>query len=51
VYAVELKDVTTLNSTERAEGLGVFFHERCFPAWSERYRQKSMPPNIDDGDD
>jgi len=41
VRAVELLKVTTSGPTvEYIEGLGVFFHDRCYPTGSERYRRK-----------
>ena len=53
-YAVELVPVPSFGApNDVAEGMGVFFHERCYPAspaWSKRYRRKPMPPGIDDGD-
>lgn len=51
VYAVELTRVETMGPTvEMVEGLGSFFHERCYPTGSTRYRRKPMPPDVDDGD-
>jgi hypothetical protein len=54
VFAVLLKDVSGFNpagARSLTEGQGVFFHERCSPAWSDGYRRKPMPPDIDDGDE
>ena len=51
VYAVELIRAETMGpTTEYLEGLGSFFHERCFPAESLRWRRKPLPAGIDDGD-
>jgi hypothetical protein len=42
VRAVEMhKSVTMGPSVEWIEGLGVFFHEHCFPASSVWYRRKA----------
>ena len=38
-------------STEYIEGLGAFFHDRCYPVGSPQYRRKPMPDGIDDSDD
>lgn len=35
-----LKSVTMGPTVEWLEGLGVFFHERCFPTGSPHYRRK-----------
>lgn len=40
VRAVELLKAETFGSTEYIEGLGVFFHEHCFPTGSPHYRRK-----------
>jgi hypothetical protein len=51
VYAVTLERIDTMGpTTEYLEGLGVFFHEGCFPTGSARYRRKPMPDDIDDGE-
>jgi hypothetical protein len=51
VYAVELIETKTMGEGRQySEGLGVFFHDRCYPGGS-RYRRKPMPENVDDGDD
>ena len=42
VRAVEMKEVVSMGPTvERVEGLGVFFHEPCFPDGSPHYRRKT----------
>jgi hypothetical protein len=43
VYAVELVRADTLAGTEYLEGMGVYFHTRCFPEGSMRYRRKPKP--------
>jgi hypothetical protein len=56
VFARVLRDLSGFNpigTSEKAQGQGVFFHERCFPKWSERYRRYRrvpVPLGIDDGD-
>jgi hypothetical protein len=41
VRAFEQDDVTTFadDTTQYMDGLGVFFHERCYPTGSRRYRR------------
>lgn len=43
VYAVELIRAETFGASEVIEGLGAFFHPRCFPG-EPRYRRKPLPP-------
>jgi hypothetical protein len=40
-HAVEIVDVRTMGDTapNEVDGLGVFFHERCFPSTSRKYRR------------
>jgi hypothetical protein len=41
VRAVEMVKTVTMGPTvEWLEGMGVFFHERCYPTGSEGYRRK-----------
>lgn len=42
VRAAEMHKAETFGPTvEWIEALGVFFHERCYPTGSQRYRRKS----------
>ena len=44
VYAVELVSTGSMGDPHGvAEGLGAWFHERCYPATSRRYRRKPKP--------
>ena len=44
LYAVELKEVGGFGTgREYAEGLGVYFHEWCYPEGSRLYRRKPKP--------
>jgi hypothetical protein len=42
VYAVEMVDLDDAGA-DAIEGLGVLFHERCYPVGSSDYRRKPMP--------
>lgn len=46
VYAVEMVDATTMTGPGAIEGLGVFFHEGCYPHSSSDYRRKPMPESL-----
>jgi len=46
VYAVELIETRTMGGRQYMEGLGVLFHEHCFPTGSRRYRLKPKPENL-----
>ena len=42
VRAVEMLKVVAMGPTvEYVEGLGVFFHEHCYPTGSSNYRRKT----------
>ena len=41
VRAVEMRKVVTMATVEYVEGLGVFFHEGCYPNGSPLYNRKS----------
>jgi hypothetical protein len=52
VYAAELVPTGTFGKpNDVSEGMGVFFHESCYPIGSPTYRRKPMPAGVDDGDD
>jgi hypothetical protein len=45
VEAVELERTEAMGPTiEYLPGMGVYFHEHCFPDWSSRYRRKGVSP-------
>ena len=43
LYAVELQRADTFGGTEYLEGMGAYFHTRCYPEGSTRYRRKPKP--------
>ena len=48
-YAIRLhRPDSIVIGVELTEGPGVFFHTRCYPVGSRRYRRQPIPGNVDD---
>jgi hypothetical protein len=43
VFAVELVRADSMRGTEYVEGMGAYFHTRCYPEGSTRYKRKPKP--------
>jgi hypothetical protein len=43
LYAVELQRADTFGGTAYLEGMGAYFHTRCYPEGSTRYMRKPTP--------
>jgi hypothetical protein len=44
VYAVEIKRFDTMGGPQYSEGMGAYFHARCYLEGSTRYKRKPKPP-------
>ena len=43
VYAVKVERLDTMGGPQYSEGMGAYFHTRCYPEGSLRYKRKPKP--------
>jgi hypothetical protein len=43
VYAVEILRFDAMGGPQYSEGMGAYFHARCYPEGSLRYKRKPKP--------